>query len=118
VSQKLNSDLIAIPSEQNLLIGLDQRGDQPDFSAPPAKNIRPIAPGSPALVTRDRVFRYGSLVIRTTVMYRKDNFTHHMTLCEALMRLGRPGERIRFGDRNLKLGGMHCHVEALEFANA
>jgi hypothetical protein len=37
----------------------------------------------------------------TTVMHRKDDFSDHTTLGEALMRLGGPGEGITFGDRNL-----------------
>jgi hypothetical protein len=51
-------------------------------------------------------------------MHRKDDFSDHMTLGEALMRLKGPGEGITFGDRNLEPGGLHRHVEALEFANA
>ena len=51
-------------------------------------------------------------------MRSKDYFSDHMTLGEALMRLGGPGEGIAFGDRNPEPGGLHRHVEALEFANA
>src|ERR1700730_5174844 len=36
-SRKSNSDLIAIPSEQNLFVGPDQRYGQPDFSASPGE---------------------------------------------------------------------------------
>jgi hypothetical protein len=41
-----------------------------------------------------------------------------MTLGEALMRLGGPGEGITFGDGNLEPGGLHRHVEALEFSRS
>jgi hypothetical protein len=34
---KPNSDLIAIPSEQNLFLGPDQRDGGPDFSASPGE---------------------------------------------------------------------------------
>jgi hypothetical protein len=54
----------------------------------------------------------------TTIMHCKDDFSDHMTLGEALMRLGGPGEGIAFGDGNPEPGGLHCRVEALEFANA
>jgi len=54
----------------------------------------------------------------TTIMHCKDDFSDHMTLREALMRLGGPGEGIAFGDRNPELGGLHRRVEAVEFANA
>ena len=54
----------------------------------------------------------------TTIMHCKDDFSDHMTLGEALMRLGRPGEGIAFGDRNPEPGGLHRRVEAVEFANA
>jgi hypothetical protein len=37
----------------------------------------------------------------TTVMHRKDDFSDHTTVGEALMRFGGPGEGITFGDRNL-----------------
>jgi hypothetical protein len=35
--RKLNSDLIAMPSAQNLFLGPDQRDGQPDFSASPGE---------------------------------------------------------------------------------
>jgi hypothetical protein len=35
--RKSNSDLIAMPSEQNLFLGPDQRDGQPDFSASPGE---------------------------------------------------------------------------------
>jgi hypothetical protein len=76
----------------------------------------------------DPVFPPRSLAIRyagwersrsdTTVMHRKDDFSDHMTLGEALMRLGGPGEGIAFRDWNPEPGGLHRRVEALEFANA
>ena len=53
-----------------------------------------------------------------TVMHRKDDFSDHMALGEALMRHGGPGEGIAFGDWNPELGGEHRRVQALEFANA
>jgi len=37
--RKSNSDLIAMPPEQNLFLGPDQRDGQPDFQLHPAKNI-------------------------------------------------------------------------------
>src|SRR5712671_3886417 len=52
------------------------------------------------------------------VVHRKDNFTDHMTPCEALVRLTGLDERIAFGDRNLELRGLYRRVETLEFANA
>ena len=51
-------------------------------------------------------------------MHRQDDFSDHMTVGEAVMRLGGPRQGITFGDRNLEPGGLHRHVEALEFANA
>src|SRR5260370_31005735 len=51
-------------------------------------------------------------------MHRKDDFTYHMTLGEALVRLTGLGERIAFGDWNPELRSLHRRVEALEFANA
>src|SRR5258708_26085593 len=52
------------------------------------------------------------------VVHRKDDFTDHMTLGEALVRLTGLGERIAFGDWNPELRSLHRRVEALEFANA
>jgi hypothetical protein len=66
----------------------------------------------------DPVFRLGYSRSDTTVMHRKDDFSDHMTLGEALMRFGGPGEGIAFRDRNPELRGQHRRVQSLEFANA
>src|SRR5258708_7171637 len=52
------------------------------------------------------------------VVDRKHDFTDHVTLCEALVRLTGLDERIAFGDWNLELRGVHRCVEAIEFANS
>src|SRR5258705_8753454 len=52
------------------------------------------------------------------VVDRKHDFTDHVTLGEALVRLTGLDERIAFGDWNLELRSLHRRVEALEFANA
>src|SRR3979411_1318019 len=52
------------------------------------------------------------------VMHRKDDFSDHMTLGEALVRLVSSGEGIAFRDRNFEPRGLHRGVEALEFANS
>src|ERR1700716_4012946 len=52
---------------------------------------------------------------RLRVMHRKDDFSDHMTLSEALMRLVSLGEGIAFGDRNFEPRGLHRRGEALEF---
>ena len=77
---------------------------------------------------RDPVFPPRSLAIRyagwerarsdTAVMHRKDDFSDHMALGEALMRLVGPGEGIAFRNWNLELRGLHCRVQALEFSNS
>jgi hypothetical protein len=54
----------------------------------------------------------------TTIMHSKDEFSDHMTLGEALMRLGGPGKGITFGEGNPELGGLDRRIQALEFATA
>jgi hypothetical protein len=51
-------------------------------------------------------------------MHRKDDFSKHMPLGEALMRLGGMGEGVAFRDRDFEPRGLHSRIEALEFANA
>jgi len=51
-------------------------------------------------------------------MHCKDDFSDHMALGEALMRLVSPGEGIAFRDWNLELRGLHRRVEAFEFADS
>src|SRR6202043_2232391 len=81
---------------------------------PIERRLDPVLP--PGRATRSA--RWERSRSDTTVMHRKDDFSDHVALGEALMRLVGPGEGIAFRNWNLELRGLHCRVQALEFSNA